>query len=57
MVMTGHKRKWLAREGRRPFERFRRLGTERFQKIGTELLRVTPTSLIVQLIQDEEHWC
>jgi hypothetical protein len=33
------------------------LGPERFQKIVTELLRETPTSLIVQLIQDEWHWC
>jgi hypothetical protein len=32
-------------------------GAERFQKILTELLRETPTSLIVQLIQDEWHWC
>ena len=33
------------------------LGPERLQKIVTELLRETPTSLIVQLIQDEWHWC
>ena len=46
------------REARRWAGRvIRLLGPERFQKIVTELLRETPTSLIIQLIQDEWHWC